>query len=230
MIQAKAVRRSLDEGGQRLGTRYGWQATLACDSREVGLIRHMLAATSMATNPYAPPNAVVADITPLDGRDEPPFFAVSMAKLILMLVCTFGLYQVYWFYKNWQRIAERERVSVWPLARAILAVFFCYPCFARMRDHESAGELGSQLYALPLAIGFIATSLTWRLPDPWGWISLSTSLFLLPAQRYVNKLNAVATPSHDRNSRLSGWNWAAVVFGGGFILLVITALFLDPEA
>lgn len=184
----------------------------------------------MSTNPYAPPTAEVADITPLEEVTvEPPLFAVSVAKLAVMSVCTFTLYELYWFYKNWQRIAERERAILWPLARAVFAVVYCYPCFARIRDHEGASQLDSRLYALPLAIGFIATSLTWRLPEPWDWISLSSFLFLLPVQSYANRLNALASPSHDRNSRLRGWNWAAVVFGGGLILLAIAGVLLDPE-
>lgn len=188
-------------------------------------------ADPMSTNPYAPPTAVVADVTPLEEvTAEPPFFAVSVVKLAVMSVCTFSLYEVYWFYQNWQRIAERERVSVWPLARAIFAVLYCYPCFARIRDHDGVSQLGSRLYALPLAIGFIATSLTWRLPDPWGWISLASFLFLLPIQRYVNRLNALAGPSCDPNSRFSAWNCAAVVIGGGLLLLGIAGVLLDPQA
>lgn len=184
----------------------------------------------MTTNPYAPPTAEVADITPLDDAAELPFFAVSVLKLGVMSVCTFNLYQVYWFYKNWQRIAERERAMVWPLARAMFAVIYCYPFFARVRDQEAFSELDSQLSPLPLAIGFIATSVTWRLPDPWDWITLSSFLFLLPVQSHVNRLNALASPSHDRNSRFSGWNWAAVVLGGGLLLLAIAGSLLDPEA
>ena len=185
----------------------------------------------MNTNPYAPPMAAVADIIPpTEEAAEPPFFAVSVTKLAVMSVCTFTLYQVYWFYKNWQRVADRERESVWPLIRAIFAVFYCYPCFGRIRDFEGASQLDSRLYALPLAIGFIGTSLTWRLPDPWDWISLSSFLFLLPVQHYANRLNALASPSHDRNSRFGGWNWVAVVVGGGAVLLAISGLFLDPEA
>jgi len=55
---------------------------------------------------------------------------------------------------------------------------------------------------LPLTIGFVATNLTWRAPAPWDWISLSSFLFLLPVQSYVNRLNAQERPSHDRNGRL----------------------------
>jgi hypothetical protein len=184
----------------------------------------------MITNPYAPPMVEVADIAPPeDITGEPPFFAVSVAKLAVMSLCTFTLYEVYWFYKNWQRIADREQLSVWPLPRAIFAVLYCYPCFARIRDHEDTRS-DSRLHALPLALGFIITTLTWRLPDPWSWISLSSFLFLLPVQHYANRLNAEASPSHDRNSRFGAWTWVAVVVGGGLALLVIAGMFIDPEA
>src|SRR5215813_1131699 len=185
----------------------------------------------MSINPYAPPTAVVADITsPEAVTAEPPFFAVSVAKLAVMSVCTFGLYELYWFYKNWERIADRDRASLWQLTRAILAVAYCYPCFVRIRDDEGASQLDSQLKPLPLAIGFIATSVAWRLPEPWNWISASSFLFLLPVQSYVNRLNALARPSHDRNSRISGWNWAAVVIGGGLMLLVVAGVLLGSGA
>ena len=187
--------------------------------------------SQVSTNPYAPPSAAVADITsPEELAAEPPFFAVSLTKLAVMSVCTFSLYEVYWFYRNWQRIADREREIAWPLARALFAVLYCYPCFGRVRDYEGASELDSRLPAVPLAIGFIVTSLTWRLPEPWNWISLSSFLFLLPVQQYTNRLNALAHPSHDRNSRFSAWNWVAVVLGGGLVLLAFSGLFLDPEA
>jgi hypothetical protein len=173
----------------------------------------------------------VADIAPPeDVTGEPPFFAVSVVKLAVMCLCTFTLYEVYWFYKNWQRIADREQLTAWPLLRAIFAVLYCYPCFARMRDHEGASQLNSRLPALPLAIGFIVTTLTWRLPDPWSLISLSSLLFLLPVQHYANRLNAEARPSHDRNSRFGAWNWVAVIIGGGLALLVMAGIFLGPEA
>jgi hypothetical protein len=184
----------------------------------------------MSTNPYAPPAADVADIAPPEeAAAESPFFAVSVVKLAVMSLCTFNLYDVYWFYKHWQRIAEREREIQWPVFRAIFAVFFSYPCFARIRDYAIINDVQSRLYAAPLAIGFILTSVTWRLPTPWDWISMTSFLFLLPVQHFANQLNALASPAHDRNGRFGGWNWVAVVVGGLFLLLAIAGMFL-PEA
>ena len=180
----------------------------------------------MSQNPYAPPRAAVLDIDPPgEVATEPPFFAVSVTKLAVMNLCTFTVYELYWFYKNWQRIAEREREPFWPVARAIFAVFYCYPCFARMRDHEGTVELGSRLYALPLAIAFIVASLTWRLPEPYDWFSRAAFVLTLPVQHHVNQLNGLVTPDHHRNSRFTAWNWVAILVGGPLMLLTIADAF-----
>jgi hypothetical protein len=193
-------------------------------------MRYSLAAfPRMSLNPYAPPMAAVADIAPPeDVATEPPFFAVSLLKLAVMAVCTFSVYEVYWFYKHWQRISEREREPIFPFTRAFFAVFYCHACFSRIRDHGRASDLGSRLYALPLTIGFIVTTLTWRLPEPYDWISMAAFVFLLPVQHHANRLNAMESPSHNRNSRFTGWNWVAVVVGGGLMLLAIAGEFLVP--
>jgi hypothetical protein len=50
----------------------------------------------------------------------------------------------------------------------------------------------------------------------------------LPVQYHVNRLNALASPAHNRNSRFTGWNWVALVVGGGLMLLAIAGEFLVP--
>ena len=187
--------------------------------------------TPTSHNPYAPPVADVADILPSSIlATEPPFFAVSLLKLSVMSLCTFGGYEVYWFYKNWQRIADREGESLSPFWRAIFAVFYAYPCFSRMRAYGVASEHHASLHALPLAIGFIVASLTWRQPDPWGWISALSFVFLLPVQRFANAVNMREHPSHDPNSRFRRWNWLAICLGGPLMLFAIAGLFIDSLA
>jgi hypothetical protein len=183
----------------------------------------------MSVNPYAPPTAYVADIsTPDDAAIAPRFFAVSVTKLVVMSVCTFSGYEIYWFYRQWKRIAERERESMAPLARAIFAFFYCYSCFARIRDYDAETRTSTRLAAGPLAIGWIVTTVLWRLPDPYWWISMFTVLFLIPVQRHVNRLNIALSPLHDCNARFSIWNWLAIIFGGSLIMLALAGTFL-PE-
>src|SRR3954471_7435319 len=40
-----------------------------------------------------------------------PWFRVGTAKLLLMCVVTFGVYEIYWFYQQWRHVQRRgERV------------------------------------------------------------------------------------------------------------------------
>jgi hypothetical protein len=45
----------------------------------------------------------------------------------------------------------------------------------------------------------------------------------------VNRLNATVAPTHNRNARLTKWNWLVAVPGGLFMLLALTAIFLPPD-
>jgi hypothetical protein len=181
----------------------------------------------MESNPYAPPLAAVQDAQPSAGV-LPPYFAVSVFKLGLMCICTLGFYQLYWFYKQWHSIRRREHTNVLPAARALFSVFYCYPCFRRIREHGVQMGIQPSLQAGAIATGFILCSLTWRLPDPYGWIAMASMFFLLPVQAHANEINAVAAPAHERNAKLTGWNWLAIVPGGTLMLLAIIGSFL-PE-
>jgi hypothetical protein len=181
----------------------------------------------MSANPYAPPEAPVADVQPAHTHGEPPFFAVSVTKLVVMSICTLSLYELYWFYRQWKSISARgEDVS--PFWRAFFAVFFCYPCFKKIRQHGERLNLPDTLSAGALATGWIVASLMWRLPDPFWWISMATLLFLIPVQSHVNRINEAEAIDFDRNDRFTGWNWVAIVLGGLMLILsVIGTIF--PE-
>jgi hypothetical protein len=59
--------------------------------------------------------------------DRPVFFPVSILKLVLLSLCSFGLYQFYWFYKNWQYVKEHERAHM-RVAWRVLASHAWFPC------------------------------------------------------------------------------------------------------
>jgi hypothetical protein len=176
----------------------------------------------MDINPYAPPTAIVVDAAPTFSGSISPFFPVSTTKLIVLSLCTLGLYEVYWFYKNWQQIKARDQSDIWPAARAIFAIFYCSSCFKHIRDFETPGLGKTSLAAGELAAGWIIITLLGRLPDPFWLISLGAPFFLLPVQSQVNRINAAINPEHDPNSRFSVANWIAVVLGA--ILLVLAVI------
>jgi hypothetical protein len=183
----------------------------------------------MEENVYAPPKAVVSDVSPNTSNIEVHFFAVSPVKLVGLSVCTLGLYQIYWFYKHWVLIKEHSEPHIVPWARAFFGVFWCYSCFEFIRNDERHLNIEPTLPAGPLAIAFIALSLTWRLPEPYSLIGFLTPLLLVPVQQHVNRINALIAPGHDENTHFSAWNWLAVVVGGIFIGLVMVGLAHRPN-
>jgi hypothetical protein len=174
----------------------------------------------MEENVYAPPKAVVADVTSVKNDIAVRFFAVSPLKLVVLSTCTLGIYQIYWFYKNWVLIKEHSEPDITPWARALFGFFWCYSCFEFIRNDQRQLDVESTLPAGPLAAGWIAASLAWRLPEPYFLIGLLSPLLLVPAQRHANRINSVVAPNHDKNTRFGAWNWLAVVVGGIFIALV----------
>ena len=64
---------------------------------------------------------------------QTPFFAVSLLKLAVLSTCTCGLYELYWFWRNWNRIRVNGEPEITPSLRAFFGIFYCYPCFIRIK-------------------------------------------------------------------------------------------------
>lgn len=159
----------------------------------------------------------------------PPFFAVPLWKLALMSFFTFGIYELYWFYRNWQRVRVREQVDIRPSLRVLFGIFFCYSCFKRMKRYGLARGITPGPPILLLTILWIVTVISGRLPDPLWLISLLSFVFLLPMQAYVNRINLQESPGPDRNTRLTAWNWAGIVAGGCVLALALVGMFAAPK-
>jgi hypothetical protein len=145
--------------------------------------------------------------------DQAPYFTVSLLKLAVMSICTLGIYELYWFYKNWNLIKQRERSDIMPFWRAIFAFFFCYQCFSRICEHAESLRLYRSAPAGLLAAGWIITTLLADLPDPYNFVSLLSFVFLLPVQALANRINATATPHHAPNRNFTAWNLLGIAIG-----------------
>jgi Double zinc ribbon len=181
--------------------------------------------------PQASPSTEQGIATPLDesSRAPSPLFAVSLLKLAVMSVCTFGIYELYWFYRNWRRIQERDRSDISPFWRAFFGLIFCYSLFKRVRKDGEDRRLTSPPSMGLLAVFYILTTICWRLPNPFDLISMLSFLFLLPVQSYVNRINSADSPNHDPNSRFGIWNWIGVCVGGVLFVLAVIGSFMPDS-
>jgi len=179
--------------------------------------------------PHAPPQtAVVQPVSP-DTLATPVYFSVSPLKLILLSVCSFGFYELYWFYANWHLIKNREKLNIRPIWRAIFTILFCYQCFNRIRTTAQSLNPVKSFPAGPLTAVYIVLILTSRFPDPYWLLSFFSVLCLLPVQSAVNQINRTVNPAFRENDRFTPWNIVVVVLGGLVFLLAAVGSFLPPE-
>ena len=157
-------------------------------------------------------------------------FPVTLSKFVVMSITTMGFYELYWAYRNWQRINSRandnERVS--PFWRAVFAPLWGFSLFARVRD--TAAQRGVNVGWAPGLLGalYLVVSITWRLPDPWWLISMLAFIPMMPVVRTIQELHAPEPASEGQNGRYSGANIAWIIIGGIFLLLAVWGTFYPP--
>jgi GYF domain 2 len=153
--------------------------------------------------------------------EQPPYFSVSPTKLIVMTLCTFGLYEFFWFYKHWNQLRVTGRQKVLPVFRAMFAIFTCHSLFRRIK--QEAGSYGLQATFSPgwLATAYIVPSVLCyllsraRAPGPvLLLLSFAPLAALIPVQRVANSLNAHVTPGVNPNDRFTGANITFIIIGG----------------
>jgi hypothetical protein len=180
----------------------------------------------LSSNPYATPKARVDDAAPAEGTT---YFAVSALKLALMSFATLGLYELYWFYKNWKAMQQSGEKLNAPI-RAVFYPVTAYWLLRHIRERAEALGVEASFSAGGLATAlFFLSAVTWRLPDPWWLIGYAAFVVLLPARAAIERINEKVAPGAERNARFSGWNILGLVFGALMLALIIAGMVLPEE-
>ena len=176
-------------------------------------------------NPYAAPTAAVADVVDA-ANARLAFFPVGRTKLALMSLATFGLYEVFWFYKNWKSAQRLDSTHVNVPLRVLFLPLTAYSLFQRIERHLEPTQIKISPPPGVLALSvFVLAGLT-RLPDPYWLVALLGFLPLLPIQAAVNEHNRRIAPGADSNDGFSAWNIVGLVVGGTLFVASIAGLFI----
>lgn len=152
----------------------------------------------------------------------------SPLRFSLLCVFTWGLYEVFWFHRQWRWLKEKDGLKIWPVARAIFAFFFADALFKRV--FELAEEKGdAPRTASWLSVAYIALLLTARLPFPWTMISLLSFIPMLPAVHALNFYWTRELPDAPAPEGFTVGEIVTLIIGGLFSALVIIGAFL-PDA
>lgn len=147
------------------------------------------------------------------------YFVTSTLKLIVMSLCTFGWYEVYWFFKNWILIRQRGR-KCYPIGRAILTPFFCYSCFHEIQKSARSCNLKLKFPIVIIAISYFVSSTLFLLPDLYSYLSYLSPLPLIQVNRVARAVNKCRSPNFI-NNKFTKWDWLTVILGSGLTFTVI---------
>ncbi|QXI40095.1 hypothetical protein [Pseudomonas xantholysinigenes] len=173
--------------------------------------------------------------------EQAPFYVVSRGKFLTLFILTFSLYQLYWAYKNWKQFKLSSGENLWPVARAIFAIFFTHALYreadARIkrdgRDFKWQPSGLATLFVVGLIVSNIIDSLVRK---NIGYPLLdAVSLAMLPVMGWITwlgqqGLNAAAgDPQGQGNARFTALNYVFIVLGAVLLALACFGLTLPPE-
>jgi hypothetical protein len=164
---------------------------------------------------------------PNSPEAEAPYFSVAVHKLIVMSVTTLSMYQIYWFYKNYQRMNQRTGGGGSPFWRAIAAPLTAHGLFAHVRTDAQSRFIPVGWSSAGLAVIYLCLTLICFFDYPWWTLALASVFALVPVQATMDAVNRKVAPSAARDDGYSAAN--ALVIAGG-VALTILALYLTRLA
>ena len=151
-------------------------------------------------------------------KNNPPFKVIPLWKFIFLSIITFRLYELYWFYKQWQFFQEKEKSPIYPFWRAVFSLFFVYSLFKRIGESTKKGGYKESFSPGWSAFFWILLSLFWQASDSYWLISLFSSLTMLGPLRAMNYHWGKKQSSVSVNS-FTGWEIVVVLCG--FLIWVL---------
>lgn len=176
------------------------------------------------------------------------FFPVSEGKLMTLYILSFGIYGIYWFYKNWKLQQRFMDKKIYPFWRAIFSIFFTHSLFNRINQQASHLDEKHRFNANLLATVFVAaiilSNILDRLSGPNGLVNSametmtssvviisSLALFFLSTYPLVKVQATVNRINNDLlgylNHKYSLWNYILIVLGSALWLLIALGLLFE---
>ena len=172
-------------------------------------------------NPYAPPKSAVVDSVATNDA----YFSVGTVKLSLMAFTTFGVYVLYWFYRNWKVIRQRNHLPISPFWRAFFAPLWSFSLGKRFEADAKERNISIGLPVATFGILYLVLSALGRLPEPYSLISLFSFIPIVPFDRAARRLNGNGILAEPTHGRYSAWNIAWLVLGAVLVILAVIGSF-----
>ena len=196
----------------------------------------------MNENVYKVPESnLIAGSDQLDGD----FYVVGKVKFLVLFFSTFGMYSLYWFYRNWKLYKEKHNEKIWPVARGFFSIFFAHSLFSNVDQKLSDSNIDYSWNPKLIATLYVLLSIVTNICDRLSMKEIGSpytdllSFALLPVLAWVMLKAQLAInvsesdPIGASNSKLTIVNYCWVLLGvvawGLVVVGVLMILGIIPE-
>jgi uncharacterized protein DUF4234 len=159
-----------------------------------------------------------------------PYYRVGTTKLALLSLCTFGLYGIYWFYRQWEAERQAQNATYSAGIRAIFSLLTAHSLFSSI--HASLVSDGDRPAFSPglYALAYFVLAIAWRLPDPLNLVGFLWFVPIIPIQKALNENVRKHDPRASLNETWEWWAFLLASAGGVLFLLAVLGTLLPDLA
>ncbi|MDO8728005.1 MAG: TIR domain-containing protein [Candidatus Methanoperedens sp.] len=148
--------------------------------------------------------------------------------LIILSILTFGLYQIYWFYRNWKHLKINNHLDIspgWRTAGLLVPIYGFVLAYRQLREiRDFSKEVGVDKTYSPewiIIVWIIVTSFI-LLPNQYSFIFVLSVGAILMVQGVLNSYWKKEQPALIERTNFSGREIAIAVIGEIFWIILIT--------
>jgi len=149
-------------------------------------------------------------------RAEARFYPVALWKFTLLTTVSFGIYWIFWIYKNWHWLTTVQEENLSPFWRTLFYPIMIFSLFSHMSEQDNKGTRWFRFIAMPLATLILLANILDKVITRWEdaplWLDalgIATIYLLIPAVIHVNKMNDYNGRAYINNSKLT---WHSITF------------------
>jgi len=169
----------------------------------------------------------------IDARRPAPaeageYYPVSLVKLFILSIATLNIYQLFWFYRNWKYIKQRDDSAIMPFWRAVFTPLWFFP-FYRDLKHDSEIRLDKSIlpnaaWITLLLISMVGLNIADRFDESYEFIGVLSVLCLLPFANYILFINRSRPETTKHNSRFRPRHYLLSAVAAAVIVLQVGQL------
>jgi hypothetical protein len=166
----------------------------------------------------AHPRSLPDPASPHPLTPDVAYHHVAPLKFAILSVATLGLYEMFWFYKNWQYVRQRDASRIRPFWRAVFSPLWCFSLARDLANHDARWTTAR---AGMVAAAYAFLVLASRLSDPWWLLTLGTFLPLLALVSTIHAANCARGVKSPYYARFGVGPVAACLVGAPFLALTV---------